>query len=514
MTEKAIYQIVILVSSALIGIFGMQIYSIASALELNSELFDGNVHHALDHIVSQLEQTEIEQTLDQLKLPRFTNFTNDKRKELASAFEVNEISEYYLADTSTKLKYSGVDTLPRKEVEHLTSSFKTTETSRTWNKGNQKEKFMIHFERYFVHHGVVKDIPIPQRISIKSLDTLLYQQLIERGIATPCAYGIYSTKEDKFELTNPIAQQRSDCYQSPKDFRYTVRLFPNSNDDVARLYVDFPAKRSFLWSGMWWHLISTVLFTGIVIFCFYYTIKVIVEQKKLSEMKNDFLNNMTHEFKTPIATISIATDTIKKWIDKGRAEKAMRFVNIIEEENKRMNSQVGKVLQMARIDKREFKLKLVEVYAEDVILNAAEKIALQVEQKGGKVVLDLEATNSLIEADETHFTNIIHNLLDNANKYSPEQPIITIRTRNAGNGFQFEIEDNGLGISKEARKHIFDKFYRVPTGNLHDIKGFGLGLSYVQAIVTAHGGTIDVKSELGKGSTFIISLPFKQEVEA
>jgi len=157
---------------------------------------------------------------------------------------------------------------------------------------------------------------------------------------------------------------------------------------------------------------------------------------------------------------------------------------------------------------------LVEVYAEDVILNAAEKIALQVEQKGGQVMLDLEANNSIIQADETHFTNIIHNLLDNANKYSPENPIITIRTRNAGNGFQFEIEDNGLGISKEARKYIFDKFYRVPTGNLHDIKGFGLGLSYVQAIVTAHGGTIDLKSELGKGSTFIVSMPFHQEVEA
>ena len=148
-----------------------------------------------------------------------------------------------------------------------------------------------------------------------------------------------------------------------------------------------------------------------------------------------------------------------------------------------------------------------------LILNAAEKIALQVEQKGGQVILDLEASNSLIQADETHFTNIIHNLLDNANKYSPEKPVITIRTRNAGNGFQFEIEDNGLGISKEARKYIFDKFYRVPTGNLHDIKGFGLGLSYVQAIVTAHGGTIDLKSELGKGSTFIVSMPFNQDAE-
>ena len=189
----------------------------------------------------------------------------------------------------------------------------------------------------------------------------------------------------------------------------------------------------------------------------------------------------------------------------------MRFLNIIEEENKRMNAQVGKVLQMARIDKREFKLNLVEVYTDDVLLSAAEKIALQVDQKEGKIVLDMQAEQSIIQADETHFTNIIFNLLDNANKYSPGQPLITIRTLNVGSGIQIEIEDEGLGIGKEARKYIFDKFYRVPTGDLHDIKGFGLGLSYVQAIVTAHGGSIDLKSELGQGTTFILNFPFKQE---
>ncbi|BDS14528.1 sensor histidine kinase [Aureispira anguillae] len=512
MTQKAIWKIVVMVTSALIGIFGMQVYSILSAFQLNSELFDGNIHSALDHIVSKLEQTELEKTAALYNLPRLTSITKPNSRELATALEVNEISDYYLADSNRTVQYSAVDTLPKQEVEHLVDNFKTTETTRTWTKGKNKEAYMIHFERFFVHHGIVKDIPVQQRITIKSLDTLLQQELLDKGITTSCAYGVYSTKDDDFVMLNPVAKDCEERYLQPSDFKYSISLFPSSNEQVARLYVDFPGKRSFLWSGLWLHLMSTFIFTGIVIFCFYYTIKVILEQKKLSEMKNDFLNNMTHEFKTPIATISIATDTIKKWIDKGRAEKAMRFVNIIEEENKRMNSQVGKVLQMARIDKREFKLNLVEVYAEDVILNAAEKIALQVEQKGGQVILDLEASNSIIQADETHFTNIIHNLLDNANKYSPEQPVITIRTRNAGNGFLFEIEDNGLGISKEARKYIFDKFYRVPTGNLHDIKGFGLGLSYVQAIVTAHGGTIDLRSEVGKGSTFIVSMPFKQDV--
>lgn len=511
MTKRAIWRIVLLVSTALLGIFGMQVYSIISAFQLNSELFDGNVHNSLDHIVSKLEQAELEHTADMYNLPRLTAVTNNNSKEIGTALEIDEISEYYQADTSKQAQYSTVDTLPTQEVKHLTNNFKTTETTRTWKKGHNKEAYMIHFERFFVHHGIVKDIPVQQRISIKLLDTLLQQELLEKGITPAYAYGVYSMKEDSFVMLNQLAKDCNKEYNSPEVFRYSISLFPSSNEKVARLYVDFPSKESFLWSGLWVHLLSTFIFTSIVIFCFYYTIKVILEQKKLSEMKNDFLNNMTHEFKTPIATISIAADTIKKWIDKGSPEKAMRFVNIIEEENKRMNSQVGKVLQMARIDKREFKLNLVEVYADDVILNAAEKIALQVEQKGGRIDLDLQATNSILQADETHFTNIVYNLLDNANKYSPDKPIITIRTRNAGNGYQFEVEDNGLGISKEARKYIFDKFYRVPTGDLHDIKGFGLGLSYVQAIVTAHGGTIDLKSELGKGSIFIVSLPLNQE---
>lgn len=513
MTQKAIRQIVVLVSAALFGILAMQVYSIWSSYQLNKELFDGSVHHSLDHIVSRLEQKELEKTanLYNLQLPRLSSLSSGQR-EIASLLEVNEISNYYYADTNHhNQQYSAVDTLSENTVAHLVKNFKTTETTRSWKKGNEKEAYRVHFERFFVHHGIVRDVPIPQRVSIAYLDTLLRQELVDKGITTPYALAIYSNRKDAFVMQNDLTKKCGERYQSREDYKYSAALFPSSNDQVARLYLDFPSTGSYLWSGMWLHLLSTIIFSAIVLFCFYYTIKVIIEQKKLSEMKNDFLNNMTHEFKTPIATITIAAGTIKKWLDKGQPDKAMRFVNIIEEENKRMNSQVGKVLQMARIDKREFKLNIEEVYAEDVILNAAEKIAMQVEEKGGQVILDLDAQNSLIEADETHFTNIVHNLLDNANKYSPEQPIITIKTCNAGNGFQFEIQDNGLGISKEARKHIFDKFYRVPTGNLHDIKGFGLGLSYVQAIVTAHGGTIEVKSELGKGSRFIVSFPFKQE---
>ena len=510
MTQKGIWRIVALVTIALIGIFGMQVYSIISSYKLNSQLFDNKIHNALDHIVARLEQKEIAQTANTYDLPRLTTINTNNVNQLATVIEVEEISSHLTADTTNPMQASAGDTVPEQALEEFLHTFKACETKRTWKKGSSKKAFMQYFEHYFVHHGIVRDIPVEKRVSLKSLDEMLSEELQEKGIATAYAYAVYSRKQKTFVVTNEVCRTHRKGYEQPNQFKYSATLFPTSGERVAKLYIDFPEKTKFIWSDLWFSVLTTFLFTGIVIFCFYYTINVIWTQKKLSEMKNDFLNNMTHEFKTPIATITIATNTIKQWIKKGNPEKAMRFVNIIEEENKRMNSQVGKVLQMARIDKREFKLKLVEVYADDVVLNAAEKIAMQVEQKGGRVELDLQADNSIIEADETHFTNIIHNLLDNANKYSPEQPVITLRTKNVASGLQIEIEDNGLGISKEARKHIFDKFYRVPTGNLHDIKGFGLGLSYVQAIVTAHGGTIDVRSELGKGSTFIITIPHQQ----
>ncbi len=510
MTQKAIWKIVVLVSSALLGIFGMQVYSIISTFQLNSELFDGNIHNVLDHIVSKLEQKELKESAELFNLPRLSSVVSNNSKEIATVLEVEEISQFIADETTDEVQFSPVDTLPLVDVELLTREYKTTENVRVWTKGENRD-YMVHFERFFVQHGIVKDIPVQQRISMKSLDTLLRRELLEKGISTPYIYGVFSVQEDSFVIKSFYEDAYRSQFKTTDNFRYNISLFPSSNELIAKLCVDFPAKRSFLWSGLWINLIGTFLFTGIVIFCFFYTIKVIVEQKKISEMKSDFLNNMTHEFKTPIATISIAADTIKKWINKGKPDKAMRFINIIEEENKRMNGQVGKVLQMARIDKREFKLNLVEVYADDVLLSAAEKIALQVERKKGKIALDMQADNSIIQADETHFTNIIFNLLDNANKYSPGQPSITIRTLNVANGIQIEIEDKGIGIGKEARKFIFDKFYRVPTGDLHDVKGFGLGLSYVQAIVTAHGGSIDLKSDLGKGTTFILNFPFKQE---
>lgn len=508
MTKKGIVRIVSVISLAMLGIFGMQVYSIVSTVMINTELFDNNVHNALDHVVAKIEQSELDKTANLYDLPLLTTISNNGVSQLASVVQVEEI--YANLDSNNQGFYSTADTISTNDISQLTQNFKVIESKRTWNKKDNKQAFRQYFERYFVQHSIVKDIPIQQRITTEQLDEVLSSEFNEKGIRSRYAYAVYSAFDSSFVISNPILKSNRHRYTSPQDFKYSIRFFPSSNQQVATLFVDFPHKTSVIWDGMWFNILTTLLFTGVVIACFYYTINIILRQKKLSEMKSDFLNNMTHEFKTPIATISIASDSIKKLLTKGQTEKAMRFINIIGEENKRMNSQVGKVLQMAKIDKREFKLNIEEVYVDDVILSAAEKIALQLDQKEGKIELELEAENAVIEADETHFTNIIHNLLDNANKYSPIKPKITIKTSNVSDGIRIEIVDNGIGISKEARKHIFDKFYRVPTGNIHDVKGFGLGLSYVQNLVVAHGGTIEVESEKENGSNFILTLPLRQ----
>ena len=221
---------------------------------------------------------------------------------------------------------------------------------------------------------------------------------------------------------------------------------------------------------------------------------------------------MTHEFKTPIATISLAADSITTPMISENKEKVIRFAEIIKQENKRMLSQVEKVLQIAQIEKDELKLNYSDVIIHPLIIQAVEHINLQVERKDGKIICELNAQNDQIWGDPTHVSNMIHNLLDNANKYSPEKPEIIVRTRNISQGIEIEISDNGIGISKEQRKLIFDKFYRVHTGNLHDVKGFGLGLSYVKAMITAHKGYVDVKSEIGKGSSFTLFFPFNYKL--
>lgn len=274
------------------------------------------------------------------------------------------------------------------------------------------------------------------------------------------------------------------------------------------LVVLMPHRRNIIWKEMLWFIIGAILFTIIITTAFFITIRTLLKQKKLSEIKSDFINNMTHEFKTPLATISLAVDALKNEKVKNDPEKTGYFTGIIKEENKRMNKQVETILQAALLDKQEVQLNRRKLSAHELIKSALNNITLQVEEKQGKLEVALNATNDMLMADEVHFTNLINNLLDNAVKYSREENlIIKLSTQNSGKQLQVKIEDNGIGMNKETLHRIFEKFYRAHTGNVHNVKGFGLGLSYVKTMVDAHHGSIKADSILGKGSTFILSFP-------
>jgi two-component system phosphate regulon sensor histidine kinase PhoR len=255
-------------------------------------------------------------------------------------------------------------------------------------------------------------------------------------------------------------------------------------------------------------------FTLIILAAFWLTVRTMLRQKKLGEIKNDFINNMTHEFKTPLATISLAVDAMrneKVVHDRGKSE---YFSNIIKEENKRMNRQVETILQAALIDRQELQLKLQPIHAHAVIRRVMDNFSLQFQEINATVKLDLKARHDLMEADEVHFTNLISNLMDNAIKYSKEKPSFRIGTNNSGKFLIIRIEDNGIGMNKETQRRIFEKFYRAHTGNVHNVKGFGLGLSYVKSVVDAHHGRIKVDSALGKGTVFTVEMPLSWQEQA
>ena len=331
------------------------------------------------------------------------------------------------------------------------------------------------------------------------LNKLLSEELINRAITIPFKYSISS--EDTLNQTTPGDNQKIKWYR--------VNLFPN---DIFRknleLAISFADRDYFIGRSTTLLLGLSVVFSLIIFLTFSISIFLIIRQKKISEMKSDFINNMTHEFKTPIATISIASDSILDQKVIGDHDKVRFFTGMIKKENIRMNEQVERILQIARLERKEFEFNFQPVNIHELIEEAIEGISLHIEKKKGNIITRLEAQNPVVTTDPIHFINLVYNLLDNANKYSPETPLITVITSNTPKGVILSVEDRGIGMSKSVLSRIFDKFYRLPSGNVHNIKGFGLGLSYVKAILEINGGTIKVFSEPGKGIRFVVFIPF------
>ena len=351
-----------------------------------------------------------------------------------------------------------------------------------------------------------ENVPITQRVSKNVLDTLIKRELLNKNIPLDYNFWVKLANQDSL-LFQKVALGDVDSADANT---FSTTLFSNDiKRDPGMLYVHFPNMNAAIFSNMGATLASSGGLVLVLIFIFSYTLYAILKQKKISEMKTDFINNMTHEFKTPVATIMIASEALKDpelTEDRSRVKK---LAGIIYDENMRLGNHIERVLSIARLDKKELHLEWEEVNVNDLIIEVADSMSLQLEKRSATLTLNLDATDALVLGDELHLSNIIYNLLDNANKYSADAPNIKILTRNLQKSLVIEIADQGIGIDKDNTKRIFDQFYRVPTGNLHDVKGFGLGLNYVQDIVAQMKGTIKVRSEKDKGTVFEITLPLK-----
>ncbi len=462
MSKKAIITIMLLMSAALLGVSIIQFLWFKWSLNLNEKNFTDKIYLSINHVKDKL-------VIDIKNTPYFQEFLQNQQS---------------IQDEVQKLE--------QKTKQH---------------KIKQQREKLLYVDRS----------ELLENIEVKKLDEYLRTELEGHGINIKYEYGVFSKKTQSFFILNGnyVAEigngnQMSNVQTSPglKETEYKIPLFDlHDRDEPGYLYLYFPKKTGYVWKDIWPELALSILFTGLILFCFIYTISVILQQKKISEIKNDFINNMTHEFKTPIATISLATDSLGSSMVMGNEGKTKKFLRIIKEENTRMLNQVEKVLQMAQIDTMQ--IKPVPVDINDLLSKAVSNAELKIAERSGTIELKLNATQTIIEADQNHISNIIANLLDNAEKYTEVTPHIVVETFDDKEGIRISIRDNGIGISKESIKHIYEKFYRVHTGNLHNVKGFGLGLSYVKAIVDAHGGRILVQSELGKGTTFTLFLPNK-----
>jgi len=343
-------------------------------------------------------------------------------------------------------------------------------------------------------------------VNNEDIDNALKQTFAYAGIETPYEFAIIKNgevQEGTFKKTNNL-----DFFKS----HYMVRLFHGNiiSQDVI-LSVIFPARANYVLGQVLWLLGGLLAFSLFIFATFGFSLFFIVRQKKISEIKSDFLNNMTHEFKTPIATISLAADTISNpKIIKDEA-KILQFIGMIKKENSRMNKQVETILQIASLDKKEIQFNFENISIHTVIDHILDTMEIQALHKNGRIIKSYGAVNPVINGDHEHISNLVNNLLDNAIKYSPENPEITITTENTDNGLIFTVEDKGIGMPKSVQSKIFERFYRQSSGNIHNVKGFGLGLHYVLTIVEAHKGTINVTSEAGKGSRFEVFLPTNTE---
>jgi len=546
--KKIITGLIALMGVSIIGIIIIQLVWMNNAIRVRNELFDRSVNEALTSTTNRLETLQDFRLINRFSFNDTVHFQgmapvppmppdvfrpapervvaprrrlSNRRIEMVLKADNKKNGYQYQISTKTDTIHSGdenfifinSDSMVRNldsvyahginRFDSLIGQFDIRSDSA--NKLRQRIEVKTHKLKRVANQVVQEISTWEEDVPLERVSEVLKKELENRNIPIPFELGIIedSVISDKSVSADTVLLGKSN---------YKANLYPNGifRKDV-HLSVYFPDKDSFIYKTLNWLLFISLIFSIIVLVTFAVSIYFVLRQKKISEMKSDFINNMTHEFKTPIATISVAADSITNQKIIENPERIRYFVEMIKKENVRMNRQVEDILTIARLDKKDFEFKWEAFNLHHVIEDAIQSIVLQVEKKGGTVTSELTAVNPVATSDSCHFANLVYNLLDNANKYSLNAPEIKISTRNTTKGVLILVEDKGIGMTKTVQSRIFERFYRQTSGNIHNVKGFGLGLSYVKAVLEANRGNISVHSEPGKGSRFEVFIPFIRE---
>jgi two-component system phosphate regulon sensor histidine kinase PhoR len=504
---------------SLIGIIFVQACYINDSVKNEKERFTFNVKKALSYVSNAIENNELDtyfekyqklindKDVDSVAVSQLFIYQQNNNTKETLIFKSGVLEENY--KLSSSLFDIGLDSINIKNIIGSSNLevYKNEDISEKditkspilniINSGRILEAERNYFEKNF--KAYTKTIPVYQRVTKEQISNLLSKKLKENNIDIHYEFAIYGN-----DLATKV---HSDDFVKDKDTYSMPIFYDENNQSNYKLLVNFPDDNKFILSSIIGMILLSIIFTTIIIIAYSSALYQLVRQRKISQIKTDFINNMTHEFKTPIATINLALDSIKnpKIIDD--KEKVLRYLNMIKEENKRMHAQVENVLRISKLERNELNISKDRVKLHDLIVDAIAHVELIVEDRKGYIKTFLNADKSSVLANETHFTNVIVNVLDNAIKYSPNAPKIEVYTENVGTNIILKITDHGSGMSKAAQKRVFEKFYREHTGNIHNVKGHGLGLAYVKRIVEDHQGHITVESEKDKGSTFTIKLP-------
>ncbi len=527
MNKKFIYLLTIIIAASLIGIIYIQTLWMEAASEQKEAEFDKLVKSAMTEVIDKLERFESKEQASLLtsqfknqnsknlpdnlqRAPKyFDNKKNDNKILDKESIDIEfkfQLQDQFIKTTMLTFNQDSLifNLDKRSPISTRSSKFGPLTSALLTIQDELKSK--VEDKSEMLLDALFPKRSISERIDRENVDVMLMNHFAEKNITLQFEFAVFDEK-GKMAMATPGYKHNG------SKTVYQKYLFPNDLHAKAHnINLYFPERPNFLMQSIGM-VIPSATFTLMMILTSIITIMIIFRQKRLDEIKNDFINNMTHEFKTPISTISLASQMLKD-PSVAKTPKTLQHISgVIQDESKRLSFQVEKVLQMAIFEKGKAGLKIKKLDVNQLIHNVSTNFKLKVENKNGKIIESLDAKNNTVYVDEVHFTNVIYNLFDNAFKYRKGTPILQVKTWNQDNGVMISVKDNGMGISKENLNRIFEKFYRVPTGNVHNVKGFGLGLAYVKKIVDDHGGTITAESEVNVGTKFKIFLPIKSTKE-